>query len=66
MRSEVIGTRLPPTKKKQFEAVCEQLETVPAIVVRQLIDLYLKQAPNLIKQHQKEKADLEQFLGKHI
>jgi hypothetical protein len=63
MRSEVLGIRLPPTKKKQFEAVCEQLETVPSAVIRQLIDIYLKQAPTLIKKHRQQKAELLEFLG---
>jgi hypothetical protein len=63
MASEILGIRVPQVKKKQLEAVCEQLDTVPSVVVRQLIDVYLKQAPSLIKQHRKEKAQLEEVVG---
>ena len=62
MSTEILGIRLPPQKKQLFESVCLELNTTPSAVTRQLIEIYLKNAPKLIQKHRKEIRALENFV----
>ena len=62
MSTEIFGIRLPKQKKQLFESVCLELNTTPSAVTRQLIEIYLKNAPKLIQKHRKEIRALENFV----
>ena len=62
MSTEILGIRLPKQKKQLFESVCLELNTTPSAVTRQLIEIYLKNAPKLIQKHRKEIRALENFV----